>query len=408
MPIDFTLPPDVEAVRQRVRKFMDEEVRPVEESLRQNEGDRNAYVRAILELRLKAREQGLWNPHLPPEWGGMGLGPVAMAFVSAEAGRTGIGPFVINAQAPDEGNMHTLLHWGTPEQKERYLRPLAEGRARSFFAMTEPEVAGSDPTLIQTTAVEDGDEWVINGHKWFSSGARGASFGIVIACTDPDADPPQARNSAFIVEVPTEGFEIVRDVETISGYGNHPELRFTNVRVPRDRMLGGRGDGHRLGQYRLGPARLAHCMRWIGQAEVALEMMVDRALKRYAHGSYLAEKQAIQWMMAESAMELYTAKLMVLHAAYKIENNLPFRQEVAMAKVHVANTLWRIIDRAIQVHGALGISTDTPLERMLRGARYARLADGADEVHMQTIARNVIEAYKSTGNTRSATGDLLL
>ncbi|HEU4760249.1 MAG TPA: acyl-CoA dehydrogenase family protein [Dehalococcoidia bacterium] len=408
MPIDFNLAPDVEDVRQRVRRFMDEEVRPAEQKLRQNEADRNAYVQAIVQLRQKARSQGLWNPHLPAEWSGMGLGPVAMAFVSAEAGRTMIGPFVINAQAPDEGNMHTLLHYGTPEQKEKYLRPLADGMCRSFFAMTEPEVAGSDPTLIQTRAVLDGDEWVINGHKWFSSGAHGARFGIVIACTDENADPPQARNTAFVVEIPAEGFEIVRDVETMAGAGNHPELRFTDVRVPKESMLGGRGEGHRLGQYRLGPARLAHCMRWIGQAEVALEMLVDRALKRYSHGSYLAEKQAIQWMMADSAMELYTGKLMVLHAAYKIENKLPFRQEVAMAKVHVANTLWRIIDRAIQVHGALGITKDMPLEAMMRGARFARLADGADEVHMQTMARNVIEAYKEHGTTRSATGDLLL
>jgi len=303
--------------------------------------------------------------------------------------------------------MHTLLHWATPEQAERYLRPLAEGRARSCFAMTEPEVAGSDPTLIQTTAVKDGDDWVINGHKWFISGAKGASFAILIACTDEDADPPQARNSAFLVDLPAPGFEIVRDIDTMHGKGNHCEIRITDLRIPNDRMLGGRGEGHLLGQYRLGPARLAHCMRWIGNAEIALEMLMDRALNRYAHGSLLADKQAIQWMMAESAMELYTAKLMVLHAAYKIENKLPFRQEVSMAKHHVANTLWKIVDRAIQVHGALGYSTDTPLEGMMRNARSARLVDGADEVHMQTIARNMIAAYKEHGNTRTATGDLL-
>jgi acyl-CoA dehydrogenase len=407
MAIDFTLPPDVEEVRQRVRRFMDAEVRPVEEKLQESGADRNSYRRAIIELRQKARSEGLWNPHLPPEWDGMGLGPTAMAFVSAEAGRTGIGPFVINAQAPDEGNMHTLLHWGTPEQKEKYLRPLAEGRARSCFAMTEPEVAGSDPTLIQTRAVKDGDDWVINGHKWFISGAKGAQFAILIACTDPEADPPQARNSAFLVDLPAEGFEIVRDIETMAGQGNHCEIRINDLRVPDANMLGGRGEGHLLGQYRLGPARLAHCMRWIGSAEVALEMLVQRALKRYAHGSYLAEKQAIQWMMAESAMELYIGKLMVLHAAYKIENKLPFRQEVSMAKVHVANTLWRIIDRAIQVHGALGYSTDTPLQQMMKNARSARLVDGADEVHMQTIARNLIAAFREHGSTKSATGDLL-
>ena len=407
MPIDFQLAPEVEEVRLRVRNFMDTEVRPAEATLQEREADRNSYVRVIMELRTKAKAQGLWNPHLPPEWDGMGLGPVAMAFVSAEAGRTGIGPFAINAQAPDEGNMHTLLHWATPEQAERYLRPLAEGRARSCFAMTEPEVAGSDPTLIQTKAVKDGDDWVVNGHKWFISGAKGASFAILIACTDEDADPPQARNSAFLVDLPAPGFEIVRDIDTMHGRGNHCEIRITDLRVPNDRMLGGRGEGHLLGQYRLGPARLAHCMRWIGNAEIALEMLMDRALNRYAHGSLLADKQAIQWMMAESAMELYTAKLMVLHAAYKIENKMPFRQEVSMAKHHVANTLWKIVDRAIQVHGALGYSTDTPLEGMMRNARSARLVDGADEVHMQTIARNMIAAYKEHGSTRTATGDLL-
>jgi acyl-CoA dehydrogenase len=407
MPVDFKLSPDVEAVRQRVRTFMDEEVRPAEEKLRDREADRNSYVSVIAGLRQRAHDLGLWNPHLPAEWGGMGLGPVAMAFVSAEAGRTGIGPFVLNAQAPDEGNMHTLLHAATPAQKEKYLRPLAEGRSRSCFAMTEPEVSGSDPTLIQTHAEKDGDDWVINGHKWFISGAKGARFAIVIARTDPDADPPQARNSAFLVDLPAEGFEIVRDIDTMHGKGNHCEIRLTNVRVPADQMLGERGHGHLLGQYRLGPARLAHCMRWIGNAEVALEMMVDRSLNRFTHGSLLAEKQGIQWMISESVMELYTAKLMVLHAAYLIENGEPFKHEVAMAKHHVANTLWKVVDRAIQVHGALGYSTDTPLERMMRNARSARLVDGADEVHMQTIARNTLQYFKEDGSTRRATGSLL-
>jgi acyl-CoA dehydrogenase len=407
MPVDFKLSPEVEAVRQRVRTFMDEEVRPAEEKLRDREADRNSYIGIIAGLRQRAHDLGLWNPHLPAEWGGMGLGPVAMAFVSAEAGRTGIGPYVLNAQAPDEGNMHTLLHAATPAQQEKYLRPLAEGRSRSCFAMTEPEVSGSDPTLIQTHAEKDGDDWVINGHKWFISGAKGARFAIVIARTDPDADPPQARNSAFLVDLPADGFDIVRDIDTMHGKGNHCEIRLTNVRVPNDQMLGERGHGHLLGQYRLGPARLAHCMRWIGNAEIALEMMVDRALNRYTHGSLLADKQGIQWLISESVMELYTAKLMVLHAAYLIENGEPFRHEVAMAKHHVANTLWKVIDRAIQVHGALGYSTDTPLERMMRNARSARLVDGADEVHMQTIAKNTLQYFKEDGTTRRATGSLL-
>jgi acyl-CoA dehydrogenase len=408
MAIDFTLPPDVEAIRQRTREFIEGEVRPIEEKLSADGADRADFRTAIIELREKAKEWQLWLPHMPAEFGGLGLGPVGMASVSAEAARSGLGPFVLNCQAPDEGNMHTLLHWATDEQKEKYLRPLCEGWIRSCFAMTEPEVAGSDPTLIQTHAEPDGDEWVLNGHKWFISGARGAKFAIVIARTDPDADPPQARNSAFIVETNTPGWEIVRDVETMAGGHNHCEIRLTDVRVPAANLLGERGGGHKLGQARLGPARLAHCMRWIGQAEIALEMLVDRATKRFSHGSLLADKQGIQWMMADSAMELYTAKLMVLHAAYKIENGLPFKQEVSMAKHHVANTLWRVIDRAIQVHGALGFSTDTPLAGMLKQARWARFADGADEIHQMTIAKNVIAAWQETGSLKSALGDLTL
>jgi len=408
MAIDFTLPPEVEDVRMRVRKFMDEEVRPVQDGLQREEAERRRFVEEIVRLRQRAKDVGLWNPHMPKEWDGMGLGITEMAFVSAEAARVGgIGPYVLNAQAPDEGNMHTLLAWATDEQKEKYLRPLTEGRARSCFAMTEPEVSGSDPTQIQTSAVKDGDDWVLNGHKWFISGARGAQFAICIARTDPDADPPQARNSAFLVDMPADGWEIVRDIDTMHGRGNHCEINIKDVRVPATNMLGGQGEGHKLGQARLGPARLAHCMRWIGQAEVALEMLVDRAQNRYTHGSLLIDKQAIQWMIADSAMELYAGKLMVLHAAYRIENKLEFRQEVSYAKHHVANALWKIIDRAIQVHGALGYSTDTPLADMMKNARSARLVDGADEVHQQTIARNVIKAYDETGSTRLATGDLL-
>ena len=404
MAIDFTLPPDVVAVRECVRAFMEGEVAPAEAGMRQEGGWRKGYAA----LREKARATGLWAPHMPPEWGGMGLGPLAMAFVSAECGRTMMGAYVLNCHAPDEGNMHTLLHHADAEQKERYLRPLVDGRVRSCFAMTEPEVAGSDPTGIRTTAVRDGDHWVLNGHKWFISGARGAAFAIVIAKTDPDAQPPQARNTAFLVDADAPGWTIVRDVETMAGHGNHCEIRLEDVRVSDAAILGGRGQGHRLGQARLGPARLAHCMRWIGSAEKALEMLVRRALERELHGGVLADKQLIQAMMAESAMELYAAKLMVLHAAYLIEHALPFRQEVSIAKHHVANMLWRITDRAIQVHGALGYSTDTPLESMLRHARSARLVDGADEVHLSQIAANLIAAFREDGSTRRATGVGLL
>jgi acyl-CoA dehydrogenase len=407
MGIDFSFPPEVEDVRRKVRQFMDREVRPAAERVSASGGDRAAWLALIGDLRRKAREEwGLWCPHMPAEWGGMGLGPVAMAAVSAEAARVGIGPFVLNCQAPDEGNMHTLLHWGTDEQKDRYLRPLCEGTARSCFAMTEPEVAGSDPTLIQTRADLEGGEWVVNGHKWFISGARGARFAILIARTEDDPEVPQAGNTAFLVDLPAEGWEVVRDVETMSGSHNHCEIRITNLRLPESASLGGRGNGHRLGQARLGPARLAHCMRWIGQAETALELMIERALGRYAHGSYLAEKQGIQWLIADSTMELYQCKLMVLHAAYLIENGRPYRTQVSMAKHFVANSLWRIVDRAIQVHGALGYSTDTPLADMLKQARWSRFADGADEVHQMQIARGAIAAWQGARSLAGAFGDL--
>ena len=301
MAIDFTLPEEVVEIRDKVRTFVKDEIEPAEAAVREaarggdEHGERGLLLRAIIELRGKAKRAGLWNPHLPPEWGGLGLGPMAMASVSAECGRNRIASFVLNCQAPDEGNMHTLLHHATDDQKERYLRPLADGMVRSCFAMTEPEVAGSDPTGIRTTGVRDGDNWVLN-----------------------------------------------------------------------------------------------------------------RALERELHGGVLADKQGIQWMMAESAMELYAGKLMVLHTAYLIEKGLPFRQEVSMAKYHVANMLWRILDRAIQVHGALGYSTDTDLEQMMRHARSARLVDGADEVHLTQIARHVMDVFRRDGTTGRATGAGLL
>jgi len=408
MAIDFTFPPDVEAARQHMRAFMDDEVRATEERLLAEAAGRADWRGALDNLRDEARRRGLWMPHMPQAWGGAGLGPTALAAVSAEAAKTRFGPYVINCYAPDEGNMHTLLHWATDEQKDRYLKPMCEGTMRSCFAMTEPEVAGSDPTLMRTRAELRGDEWVINGHKWFISGARGASFAILLARTEDDPEVPQGATTAFLVDIPSPGFEIVRDVETMAGGHNHCEIRIEDLRVPAANMLGERGQGHRLGQYRLGPARLAHCMRWLGQIEAALDMMVARATERYSHGSYLSEKQGIQWLISESAIELYQAKLMVLHAAYRIEHGLDFVTEVSMAKHHVANTLWQVIDRAVQVHGALGYSKDSPLSDMLLQARWSRFADGADEIHKWRVAEKVIDAWREDGTTRRATGDLPL
>ncbi|MFI6813038.1 acyl-CoA dehydrogenase family protein [Nonomuraea sp. NPDC050328] len=405
MAIDFTLAPEHEELRSRVREFIRETVIPATEG----ELERDDYLRVIFDLRKEARSRNLWLPHMPKEWGGMGLGHVELAMVQAEAAKTRLGPWVLNCMAPDEGNMHTLLHWGTDEQKEKYLRPLTEGTKMSCFAMTEPEVAGSDPTLIQTRAERDGDEWVVNGHKWFISNARRANFAILIARTEHDVpEGSRGANTAFLVDLPADGWNDVREVETMHGSTGHSEIVISDLRLPDSQVLGGRGNGHRLGQYRLGPARLAHCMRWISQAETALDMMVDRALNRRSHGSALADKQGVQWLIADSAMELYQAKLMVLHAASKIDKGEDFRTEVSMAKHFVAGALNRIVDRAIQVHGALGYSTDTPLAHMFQHARWARLADGADEIHQMRIAERTIDAYRSTGSTWSATGSLPL
>jgi acyl-CoA dehydrogenase len=406
--IDFSFPPEVEDVRMRVRHFMDGEVKPLETDDLWEHDNRRKLVETIILLRQKAHSVGLWLPHMPKEWGGMGLGPTALAAVSSESARTRLGSFILNCQAPDEGNMHTLLHFGTDEQKQKYLKPLCQGVQRSCFAMTEPEVAGSDPTLIQTHAALDGDDYVINGHKWFITGAQGAHFAILIARTNADSEIPQERNTAFIVETSSPGWTIVRDIDTIAGGHNHCEIRIENLRVPKTNILGRLGGGHELGQVRLGPARLAHCMRWLGQIEFALERMIDRAQKRFSHGSMLSEKQGIQWLIADSGMELYAAKLMVLHAAYKIEHNLPYKIEVSYCKHHVANTLWRVLDRAVQVHGALGYSNDSPLGKMLLQARWARFADGADEIHQMRIAQLLMQAYSESGSTRRATGDLPL
>ncbi len=404
MSIDFSLSPELEEIRTTTRDFIENVVKPAEAKI--DEEDRKSLIDGIIEMRTEAQKRGLWMPHMPKEWGGMGLRHVELAMVQAESAKSRFGPFAINCQAPDEGNMHTLLHWGTDEQKQKYLKPLCDGIARSCFAMTEPEVAGSDPTLIQTNAYQDGDEWVINGHKWFISQARRATFAILICRTEEQPEIKQAANTAFIIDLPAEGWNDVREIETMHGGTGHSEIVIDDLRVHDRQMLGGRGQGHLLGQYRLGPARLAHCMRWIAQAEMALDMMVDRSLHRFSHGSLLAEKQGVQWMIADSAMELYQSKLMVLHAAYKIDRGEDFKTEVSMAKHFVANSLNRIIDRAIQVHGALGYSKDTPLVDMYAHARWARFADGADEIHQMRIAERTIAAYKDHGTTKTATGDL--
>jgi acyl-CoA dehydrogenase len=402
--IDFTIPPELEDVRARVAAFVREEVLPVEPNV-----DATNLDQRLADLRGRARAAGLWNPHLPPEWGGLGLGPLGMALVSQELGVSALASLTLNCMAPDEGNMHLLLHAATDEQKERFLRPLAEGRVRSCFAMSERDVASSDPTQLRTTAKQDGDGWVLNGEKWFITGAKGAAFAIVVARTedDPELDP-RSRYSLFLVDADNPGWDVIREIPVMGteGPGGHCEVRLNDCRLGPDALMGRRGEGFALSQVRLGPARLAHAMRWIGVAQRALDLATQRAISREAFGKQLARHEAVAWMLADSAIDLYAARLMVLHAAWKIETEQPFRQEVAIVKVFVAETLGQIVDRAIQICGSLGYSGDLPLERFYRDARAARIYDGPSEVHRMIIARNLVKAMAAEGTTKPATGGL--
>jgi acyl-CoA dehydrogenase len=399
--IDFTIPQELDEVRRRVRAFVTDVVIPAESGVEDESFDE------VLELlRKQAREAGLWTPHLPTEWDGMGLGPLGMALVSQECGASYLASLALNAMAPDEGNMHLLLHAGSEEQKDRYLRPLAAAEVRSCFAMTE-RAAGADPTMLATKAERDGGDWIIDGEKWFITGANGAAFAIVVAVTE-DSEEGSRRHSLFLVDEDNPGWQVIREIPVMGteGPGGHCEVRLERCRVPADAMLGERGAGLALAQVRLGPARLAHAMRWIGVAQRAIDMATARALERESFGKRLADHQAVQWMLADSAIQLYAARLMVLHAAYKIERGLDFRQEVAFVKVFVSEALGEIVDRAIQIHGSLGYSGDLPLERFYRDARAARIYDGPSEVHRMVIARTLLKAAAEDGTTRRALGGL--
>ena len=400
--IDFTIPPDLEDIRRRVAAFVQTHALPLEAKV--NESNFDAFLG---DLREEARRAGLWTPHLPRDWGGLGLGALGMALVSQELGVSALAPLALNCMAPDEGNMHLLLHAGTEEQKERYLKPLAEGAIRSCFAMTERDVASSDPTQLRTTATRDGDEWILNGEKWFITGASGAAFAIVLARTDEDAiADPRTRHTLFLVDAGNPGWHIVREIPVMGTHapGGHCEVRLIDCRVGPDAMLGQPGEGLKLSQARLGPARLAHAMRWIGVAQRALDIATERAMARQAFGKELIRHEAVAWMLADSAIDLYAGRLMVLHAAWKIESSQEFRQEVSIVKVHVAEALGRVVDRAIQICGSLGYSGDLPLERFYRDARAARLYDGPSEVHRMVIARNLAKAMATEGTTSRAAG----
>jgi acyl-CoA dehydrogenase len=387
----------VRELRERYRAFMDEHVYPSEAALAREDEDADAIVD---ELRARAKAEGLWAPHIGPEAGGTGRGFLAYAYLNEIIGRSLWGQLVFGCQAPDAGNAEILQTFGSEQQKERWLRPLVAGEIRSFFAMTEPEVSGADPTGLRARALRDGDDWVIDGHKWFSSGAEGAAFAIAMVVTDPDAEPHR-RMSQIIVPADAAGVEIIRPIpvfgHTGRGWTTHCEVRFYGVRVPVANMLGEPGDGFRIAQKRLGPGRIHHVMRWLGQMQRAFELMCTRALEREAFGGPLAEKQTVQNWIADSAAEIQACRLLTLDAAHKIDQGDEARVEISLIKFYAARVLNEVIDRAIQVHGALGLTDDTPLASMFLAARGGRVYDGPDEVHRMVVSRRILKAFAEAG-----------
>ncbi len=397
---DFSTEPEFQRKLDWMADFVRTEVWPIETVF--EELGQDGFERAIAPLREAVKERGLWAAHLPPELGGQGFGQVKLGLMHEILGTSPYAPFVFGNNAPDSGNAEILALAGTPDQKQQWLEPLLAGDLRSAFSMTEPDTAGSDPTLLATRAVADGDEWVIDGHKWFSSNGSVADFLIVMAVTDPDARPHQ-RASMFIVPAGTPGVRIVRDVATMEHpaehfgrVGGHAEIVYEDVRVPADNLLGARGAGFEIAQQRLGPGRIHHCMRWLGVSRRAFDMLCERAVSRHAHGSVLADKQTVQNWVADSAAQMQAARLMTLHAAWRIdtEGAGAARQEIALIKFYGAGVLHDVVDRALQAHGALGYSTDLPLEAMYRFARAARIYDGPDEVHRQSVARRILRGYE--------------
>ncbi len=388
---DFTLAPEIKELRRKVREFMDQHIYPNEPAFHEGGHQAEALMR---DLQARTKAMGMWAMFIGPEAGGTGTGFLPYAYVNEILGRSPYAPRAFGCAAPDTGNAEILHQFGTPEQKERWLRPLVAGEIRSCFSMTEPEVSGADPTGLQTRAVRDADEWVINGHKWFTSGAIGATFAIVMCVTDPDVEPHR-RMSQIIVPTDTPGFNIVRAVPVMGHTGGaHCEVRYEDCRVPVTNVLGEPGDGFRIAQKRLGPGRIHHCMRWLGQSQRAFELMCRRALVREAFGSTLAEKQTVQNWIADSAAEIQAARLLTMHAAHKIDQGDEARVEISIIKFWGAKVLHDVIDRAIQVHGALGVSEDTPLASMYREARAARIYDGPDEVHRMVVARRILRTFK--------------
>ncbi|MCC7368143.1 MAG: acyl-CoA dehydrogenase family protein [Chloroflexi bacterium] len=398
--IAFTPTPEQAAVRDRIRAFVDTEVIPEESALSTLEG---VSWNTITRLRAQARAAGVYGPQLSQRHGGLGLDWRGVAIAFEEAGTSLIGPLALNCAAPDEGNMHLLEQVASPAQKARYLDPLAAGRIRSCFAMTEPAPgAGADPTMLQSRARRDGDAWVVDGHKWYITGADGAAFAIAMVRTSDDPDPRRGA-TMLLVDAGTPGFEIVRHIPSLDQTfpGGHCEVRFTNCRVPLDAVLGEPDLGFEYAQARLVPARLTHCMRWLGIARRALEIAAEHAVNRTGGGKALGEHQMVQAMLADSQIDLDAARLLIWRACAELDRGRPARGESSAAKVFVAEAVHRVVDRAIQICGALGISEDLPLSLFYREVRPFRVYDGPSEVHRAAVARRVLRAAQGRITARA-------
>jgi acyl-CoA dehydrogenase len=385
--MDLTISPEIQEYQTRARRFVDEVAIPAEDFYDYNTG--RLPEEKIPELRKEAKARGLWTAHLPKEEGGLGLDLVGTALVFSELGRSPVAPYLCNCDAPDEGNMHLLHLAASPEQKKKFYDPLVSGKIRSAFAMTEPPPgAGSDPSSLQTNAVKDGNDYILNGHKWYCTGANGAAFLIVMSKVNDSF----RRTTLFLVPTDSPGYKMVQEIPVLGshGPGGHCELKFEDVRVPESMVLGRVGEGFRWSQERLGPARLTHCMRWIGLARRSMEIAHKYAIERNLFGSKLSDHQGIQWMFAESHLEIESGFLLTLKAADLLRKGEDARQAISLAKWQVSETLNRCVDRAIQITGSHGYSRYLRLELFFRDARAARLADGPTETHKMVIGRNLM------------------
>ena len=395
--MEFEISEKMQTITQMVDEFIEKEIVPLEPALL-TRGFR-ALLPELEKKRQMVKQMELWAPNHPVEYGGMGLNLKEHALVSECLGRSILGHYIFGCQAPDAGNVEILHMFGTPEQKEKWLRPLVEGRIRSCFSMTEVEMPGSNPVMMDTTAVKDGDDYIINGQKWYSSSSDGAAFAIVMAVTNPEA-PTYQRASMIIVPTDAPGFNQVRNIpvmgEAGEDYWGHGEILYQNCRVPQSNLLGPEGGAFAIAQERLGPGRIHHCMRWIGICNRCFDLMCSRALTRpIAPGQTLAQKEIVQAWIAECAADIQAARLMVLYAADRIDRvgAKSARTEISMIKYVVANTMMKVIDRALQVHGGLGMTDDTIIAYLYRHERASRIYDGADEVHKIAVAKQILKKY---------------